>query len=354
MIITVVRPTELGPAEADAWRTMLDDGPVPANPFLSPEFSRAVGLQRPAVRVAVLTEADRCVGFFPFERRPLGLGRPIGDGICDAQGLVHSAQLTSWDTDALLRACRLYAWQFDHLTTGQGPFEAGITHRAGSPVIDLSGAAEGRDLFAHCSVRFRRDARAKERRLARRAGDIRFVFHESDPDALEKLMAWKSAQYLAKGKPDLFSRPWVAETLRELHRTRSPACSGVLSVLYAGDRPVAYHFGLRSQHMLCHWFPVYDPDVATFSPGLLHFRKLVEAAAAAGLSRIDLGKDDYEWKTSVKTGDAPVAEGHVARATPQAALRVRVRHSELVRRGRGLVAANPVLRAAALRVLDRS
>ncbi|MER7520322.1 GNAT family N-acetyltransferase [Streptomyces sp. NPDC126499] len=354
MVITVLRPTDLGPAEADAWRGMLDDGAVPANPFLSPEFARAVGLRRPAARVAVLTEAGRPVGFFPFERRPLGLGRPIGDGICDAQGLVHSARLTTWDTDALLRACRLYAWQFDHLTTGQGPFEAGITHRAGSPVIDLSGVAEGRDLLAHCSVKFLRDARAKERRLARRVGDVRFVFDESDPNALTTLMAWKSAQYLATGRPDLFARPWAAETLRELHGTRSPACSGVLSVLYAGDRPVAFHFGLRSQHMLCHWFPAYDRELATFSPGLLHLRKLVEAAAAEGLSRIDLGKDDYAWKTSVKTGDAPVAEGQVARATAVAALRVRLRHSQLVRQGRRLVAASPVLREAALRVLDRS
>ena len=40
-----------------------------ANPFLSPEFTIAVGRVRPAARVAVLTEGPDTTGFFPFERR---------------------------------------------------------------------------------------------------------------------------------------------------------------------------------------------------------------------------------------------------------------------------------------------
>jgi CelD/BcsL family acetyltransferase involved in cellulose biosynthesis len=39
---------------------------------------------------------------------------------------------------------------------------------------------------------------------------------------------------------------WLERLVRELLETRAPGCAGTLSVLSAGDRPVAIHFGLRS------------------------------------------------------------------------------------------------------------
>ncbi len=61
-----------------------------ANPFLSPEFTVAVGRQRPGARVAVLADGPAITGFLPFERRRLGLGVPIAAGLTDCQGLIHA------------------------------------------------------------------------------------------------------------------------------------------------------------------------------------------------------------------------------------------------------------------------
>ncbi|MCZ9338493.1 GNAT family N-acetyltransferase, partial [Streptomyces sp. TRM76130] len=93
---------------------------------------------------------------------------------------------------------------------------------------------------------FLRTTLAKERRLGRQVGDVRFVFDERDPAALRTLMAWKSAQYRRTGRRDRFAQRWITGLVGRLAGTRAPECTGTLSVLYADGQPVAAHFGLRS------------------------------------------------------------------------------------------------------------
>jgi CelD/BcsL family acetyltransferase involved in cellulose biosynthesis len=76
---------------------------------------------------------------------------------------------------------------------------------------------------------------------------------------------------------------------------------------------VAAHLGLRSERLLSCWFPAYDPEVARYSPGLALHLKMAEAAAAAGVHQLDLGKGDEPYKQSLKTGDLTVGEGWIRR-----------------------------------------
>jgi hypothetical protein len=92
-------------------------------------------------------------------------------------------------------------------------------------------------------------------------------------------------------------------------------------MLYAGDRPVAGHFGLRSDAVLSAWFPSYDVSFYKYSPGLLLHLSMAEAAAAAGLRHIDLGKGFKDYKEVLKSRDLMVAEGWVERPSSGAALR---------------------------------
>jgi hypothetical protein len=120
MKITVVHPGELGQCELARWRSIQRATPSLANPLLSPEFTVAVGRLRSRAPVAVLFDGPEIVGFFPFERRALRYGVPIGAGHNDCQGLVHLADL-DWDPLELLRACGLAVWEFDHLVDGETP-----------------------------------------------------------------------------------------------------------------------------------------------------------------------------------------------------------------------------------------
>ena len=317
--ISVIRPSELGPTEIAAWRDMQGSTPTLANPFLSPDFTMAVGRVRSNARVAVLTDGQAVTGFFPFERRRLGAAVPIAAGLTDCQGLVHTPG-ADWDARALLRACGVSAWEFDHLVSGQKPFERYQAAFAASPFMDLSSgfAAYHATLKANSPSSCSQLSR-KARKITREVGELRLVADSREIGVLRTLMGWKSDQYRRTGRLDRFSHPWIVELLDLLLATRTRSLTGALSVLYAGETPVAAHFGLQANSILAHWFPAYDPHLGRYSPGLLHTLRLAEEKAAAGVTTIDLGKGAKEYKETLKSGDTFVAEGIVTRPTPSAA-----------------------------------
>jgi CelD/BcsL family acetyltransferase involved in cellulose biosynthesis len=253
MKITVVHPNELGQPELERWRSIQQATPSLSNPFLSPEFTVAVGRLRSRARVAALFDGPEIVGFFPFERRGFGYGVPIGAWHSDCQGLVHLPNL-EWDPQELLRACDLAVWEFDKLVDGQGPFGPYQKARAPSPIMDLSA---GFDPFL-AQLRQRRskfrELSRRRRKLAREVGEVRFVFDSRDIRTLHTVMAWKSAQYLRTGWVDRFALSWIVELLEQLLDTRTECFSGVLSILYAGDLVVARgRVVRRSPGAALHW-----------------------------------------------------------------------------------------------------
>ncbi|MEU5021115.1 GNAT family N-acetyltransferase [Streptomyces angustmyceticus] len=356
MDVAVHRPGELSGADRSAWtalqsRASLLGSPQLANPFLSPEFALAVGHCRGGVRVAVLHEDGGPAAFLPFQRSALGIGRAVGLGVSDAQGLVHRPGFR-WDARELLRACGLSVLEFDHLVAGQGPFAAASFRGHASPVIDVDQGFEtylaglrGR------SPKFARTTLAKERKLGRDIGPLRYVHDERDPAALRTLMRWKSAQYRRTGRSDRFAHPWIVRLVEQLFHTRTASFAGLLSVLYAGGRPIAAHFGLRSPSVLACWFPAYDPQFAKFSPGLVLHLRMARAAAEESLGYLDLGRGAKDYKDSLKTRELTVSEGWVVRPHP-VALGHRARRAP-VRALRNTVLARPELFAPADRLLKR-
>nr|WSZ96355.1 GNAT family N-acetyltransferase [Streptomyces sp. NBC_00857] len=353
--IRVVTPGELNESEAEAWRALRVTSGAPANPFMEPEFTRAVGRVRPGARIAVVREAGdprgEPIGFFPYETGPLGRGRAIGLGVSDAQGAVFRSGLRL-SAPELLRACALSAWEFDNLEAGQGLFVPDAAEEFESPVIDVGEGYEAYETVLRArSPKFFRTTTAKERKLGRQAGEVRFVFDERDPAALRTLMEWKSAQYRRTGRRDRFAQDWISALVRQLATTRTPGCSGVLSVLYAAERPVAAHFGLRSRTVLSCWFPAYDPEFAKYSPGLILHLRMAEAAAVAGIRMLDLGRGTAEYKDALKTGALRVYEGSSARPGARAALYWLSR--EPSRRAHSFVRSRPRLAGYAQRTLNR-
>nr|BFE82638.1 hypothetical protein GCM10020093_052390 [Planobispora longispora] len=59
----------------------------------------------------------------------------------------------------------------------------------------------------------------------------------------------------------------------------------MLTMVYAGDTPVAGHFGLRTADTLVGWFPAYDVEFARYSPAsciTCSWRSTRPARACAG------------------------------------------------------------------------
>lgn len=283
-----------------------------ANPFLSPGFTIAAGRVRAAARVAVLEEGRDIVGFFPFEQGRWRIGRPIAAGVSDAQGVIHVPGL-EWAPVELLKGCHLDVWEFDHLIGSQIPSTGQKVAGRSSPIIDVSQGYEAY-VAQRASKRTFKSTFYKQRKLERDLGTTRFEFDSRDGHAFSVLLGWKSRQYRRTGHRDRFAIEWIRNLVWDLfEETDSHGCAGTLSVLYAAERVVAAHFGLRSDSSLSCWFPAYDPRLARYSPGLSLHLRMAAAAATDGLRHLDLGKGDEVYKQSLKTNDLTVGQGRIHR-----------------------------------------
>jgi CelD/BcsL family acetyltransferase involved in cellulose biosynthesis len=282
------------------------------NPFLTPEFAMAVGSFRPGAQIAILTDSESIIGFFPFERRLLGTAAPICGWLTPCQGLIHAPQ-AEWDPRELISGCGLSSWRFDNLIVDQQPFRPYHTSTMPAPLIDL---ADGFDTYYEKlrarSPRFCKELNRKSRKIGREIGELRIAPDSRDPSVLNALMAWKSAQYRQTSHVDRFRQPWLVGLLETLLTTRCEGVSGVLSALYAGDDLVAAQFGLRSERLFVGWFTAYDTRFRKYAPGVVHLRLLAEEMADVGISVIDMGAgaENY-YKEVMKSRDGYVALGIV-------------------------------------------
>ena len=297
------------------WRLLQQSNIDLASPFFSPDFTLAVASARDDVRIAVIEDKGSIAGFFPFQVDRNGFGKPVGAGMCDYQGIICSP---GFECDAvdLLRACGLVAWDFDHLVVSQRCFSKFQHRTQASPLIDLSRgfAAYKQERSAAGSDLFKEIAR-KARRLEREAGELRFVINDTSDAVFRRVFSWKSAQLARWKVDDLASQQWASNTLNVIRAASTPSFAGLLSVLYAGDTPIAGQFGMRSETVWHWWFTAYTPEYHNYSPGSILLSKIAEAASSMGIRKIDLGKGQALYKDRFKNDEVLIAEGSVERGS---------------------------------------
>jgi CelD/BcsL family acetyltransferase involved in cellulose biosynthesis len=242
-------------------------------------------------------------------------------------------------------------------------FEAWARNRIEAPALDLSGgfAAYQARLAERQGVKvagvFKSVLGQAKRRMEREIGPVRFVDRDESPAALDALFRWKSAQWqrTVGMQTDRFATPWVRGFVSDLSRSRVADLEGCLSTLYVGDRIVAVHLGLRSGAMMHSWFPAYDIDMATYSPGMYLLLETARAASEKGVTELDLGRGVSPYKSRVMTHSRTVLIGdasspawlghglrrvHLLRDASRAALRPWWRAAKGLRGRPGVAAAS--------------
>lgn len=320
MRVTVVRPTELGASEAALWANYQRRSPVTAKPFLSLAFARAVGRARPGARVAVAEEAGRIEAFLAYELGPGGHAVPIGAPMNDLQGLVTSG--APLDGQELVRKAGLRSWRFEHVPAAQAALAPHHYPRTGidCPVIELGAGYAA--YFEAVTARGRSvvSKSPKQRRaLERQLGPVSLEWHSARLEDLRQLFAWKSGKY--DHTRELLSDPTTLPILEELAQSDDALCRGKVSVLHAGERPVAVDLGLVGPDDLCGWFTGFDPEAGRFSPGTIMLLALAEAAADQRLPRFDLGWGQHGYKFLLASTTYRLAGGVVWAGRAEAALR---------------------------------
>ena len=308
----IVSYDRLAPADLDTWRRLRTANDALDSPYFHPGFAAAVHGIGHDVEVAIARGTDGSPTMLLPVQVQRGVARPAGWPGVDFQAPI-AAPGTAVDAAALLRAGGWRALAFDHLLAdAAGGLEDSIEVRHDSPFVDVTGGLDGYLERASSTGRQNmQQARRRTRKLEEEVGPLRFVADSDDPELLADVVRLKRGQYRATGAPDYFAVPGRQELLSSLLGTHDREFGAVLSGLYAGDQLVAAHFGLRSDAVLHWWFPVYDPDLARFGPGWLLLRQLVLAGPDLGVTRIDLGRGDDEYKRRAKTGDTIVCEARV-------------------------------------------
>jgi CelD/BcsL family acetyltransferase involved in cellulose biosynthesis len=292
-----------------------------SSPYFCPGFVEAAAESRDNVRIGVIDDGGRCIGFFPFETERFGVAGPVGGRLSDFQGVIAGPG-ARWPAAAIVAACGLRMWRFDHLLCEHSEFAAFFEVRATSPAIELS-----RGFEAYCHERRSAGSKhvertlAKARKMQRQQGEVAFEFDSRDAQALERVIAWKRQQCRRTGVADFLAVPANLALLHRIFETRTAGFAGVLSTLHVGGRLAAAHFGMRSHSTLHVWFPAYDAQFSRYSPGAVLLVEMARSAAAAGLTLLDLGKGDEHYKSSFCTRETLVAEGAVVVSPLLGALR---------------------------------
>jgi CelD/BcsL family acetyltransferase involved in cellulose biosynthesis len=313
--------------EIEAWHTLRAANPALDSPYFHPGFAAAVNASgRPVSVVVVRGVAGEISALLPGHREGRRL-RPVGWPGADFQGPVRAPNTTLSPLDLLVEG--VHGFEFDHLLA-QGPaFDPWIISSQPSPYLDTTGGLDG---YLGRASRTGKENMGQARRRAVKAerthGAVRFAANVVDDAVLARVIELKRAQYAATGGRDFFRQPDRIDLMHGLLHTRDPAFAGILSTLHVGDHLVAAHFGIRSDHVLHWWFPVYDPAYAQLSPGWILLRELVAATPGLGVRRIDLGRGDDEYKRRAKTGEILVSHGVVTRSSTLRMLR-RARHSTI-------------------------
>ena len=311
MQVKLTTPTQLTSEELAAWARFQEQSPEFDSPYFRPEFSAAVAAVRDDVEVAVLREDEEPVGFLPFQRSGSHAAKPVGGRLSDYQAVVCRPGL-EFDAAQLVRSCNLNVLDFDHLLVTQQPFQPYHRFIDRSPYLDLSKGFEPyRETLSPADRNGMRHTFRLSRQLTRDVASIRCEMFSADAAAFETLLRWKSAQYRATNVTDVFSYAWTTDLLREIWKRQPESFQGVLSVLYAGQHPVAAHFGMRSGDVLHWWFPAYDREFADYGPGRVLLALVAQQCEAHGITKIDMGRGVATHKSRVMSGTTEVAVGSV-------------------------------------------
>jgi CelD/BcsL family acetyltransferase involved in cellulose biosynthesis len=294
------------------WDALVSSDPRFNSPYFQPEFTQLVSEVRDDVEVAFLVDGGETVAIFPFQRGAFGFGLPIGGLVSDFHGLI-CAKSFDFDPRELLSKCGLRAWQFDHLLPSE-MFARFQNQLRDSFYVDLGQGFDAyvRDLRMKSRTRVTNVER-KKRKIEHDVGPLRFQLYTNQSSAFEHLLRWKSCQYVDTGVVDVFRFEWVTTLLQKIIARRGIKFSGTLSTLHAGETLVAVHAGMQSHNVAHYWFPSFDRDFASYSPGIILLFELARALGVSGVSRLDLGAGSERYKTLFSTGSLLLAAGTVDR-----------------------------------------
>jgi CelD/BcsL family acetyltransferase involved in cellulose biosynthesis len=293
MDVSLQHPDELAPEVIAAWRELRTADARYASPFLAPEFALAAGKVRSDARVLVARGEQGMADLILPLQLAGGMARPLGAPLCEINGPILSEWGPELDLPDMLAAAGIPTFSFSGWPGTRAVRGLKLRRREGQAIADLSA---GFDVWLDGRRALHPGHFAKTRRLARLAenefGWMSVDFATVRAKELETLVEWKREQCERTGRHDVLAQEQARALLDACAAEVSEAFSGVLAKMKLGGRMAAAAFCLRSGKALHVWLAGYDPRFGVCSPGLVLTEKLLERAAAAGVTEVALGPGD--------------------------------------------------------------
>jgi CelD/BcsL family acetyltransferase involved in cellulose biosynthesis len=275
------------------WRATARD------PFLHPTWHRVFVETGPAgLRPELIgVRADgQLVGLLPMRRDPDKVLRFLTSPRSDYEDALllpsHRDAALACLADHLARERFLLAEMPEESPLADVLRARGIIELPGSPCPGIRLTPETTHDVTH-----RKSVVRHERKLARRGPLVLERVEPEDADAaLEAMFDQHIARRLAAGDESLFLNEDSREFYKGLVACSDFADFGCFDALKAGDRDVAYHFGLYGAATFIWYKPTFDMNLQQEGPGEVLFKLLVEHASATGHSYFDFSRGDEPFK----------------------------------------------------------
>lgn len=315
------KPSELSFAEREAWMAFTDHDPALASPYFRIEFAECCEEVRSDTRVLVAREHGQIAGFLPMQMGRVGYARPLSGPLADVHGVVAEPG-RAIDLKAWFRAAGVPLFEFHSALGTQSCWRDHGEIQDGSWIIDISDGFEAfEETRTAAEPKAFRNIRSRRRKLEESEGGFEFRLQDPSETARETMLDWKRSQYHRTHVFDVFSVKWTRDLISALMRRQTDRFRGICSTLMIDGRIAAVHIGMESEARTHYWFPAYDPEFNKVSPGLLLLLEVVRGAAARGLSSVELGPGDYDFKKHLGSWQVPLIKGCLLTASAPATLR---------------------------------
>ena len=312
----VISPAELTAAQIGHWDALCSSVPHLRNPYLSAHFTRTMAAIRPHVQVCVLRRGASVAGFYPFQFRSsihkqLRIGQSVGEYMAGYSGLVVDPGLRI-EPEKLLRLCGLVYLRAFYLEESQLSYGLSCQKQERGLLIRLDDGPKAywSDLRKR-DKRFVAETERRQRQLEQACGPLHLsVIAPGDTGPhLEQLIERKRQQFRRTNKPDALGTRWKRDLLTKLAAQPGANCESFLSVLHAGSTWVASQFALRHGGSIFYYFPVYNPELARYSPGRMMLKAIIDASEELGINVIDRCAGDTPAKRDFATDSHSLYSG---------------------------------------------
>lgn len=179
-----------------------------------------------------------------------------------------------------------------------------------------------------------KEFRKSMRRLHRKLSELPHCFEVATPATLDRLLDELFRLNSERWGDERNWEPYY-DFLRAYSHQALLRQGIVLNALTIGDRVVAVDLIMRSQEYAYCIMGTYHPDFAHLSVGHLLANWTMEQMHRSGVTRIDLGAGNYDYKARLKTGNSSTLMVHVPTRLPGFLFVVLL---EMRRQGRAILA----------------